>query len=118
MVTNQQLDVIFQRTERALEDQRGVPLSPGHVCENGTVMCAGAMLVHEALAVLRSPEEAHDFASRVVDEDGSFIEDTGELIGLDRDMVAMTKRQNDSFKDENRFHGALEHLRSLRQALV
>ena len=77
MVSNEQLDAIFERTERALKDQRNVPLTPGRVCENGTVMCAGAMLVYEALAVVSSSEKAREFARRVVQEDDSFIEDTG-----------------------------------------
>ncbi len=81
-------------------------------------MCVGAMLVYEALAVLRSSEEAREFARRVVQEDDSFIDDTGERIGLDRDMVTMTKRINDSLKDENRLQGMLEHLRSQRQAVL
>lgn len=117
MVSNEQLDAIFQRTEYALKAQRNVPISPGSVCENGIVMCAGAMLVHEALVVLCSSEEAREFAHRVVQEDDSFIERTGEQIGLDKDMVAMTKRINDNLDDGNRLEGALEHLRSLRPAV-
>ena len=118
MVSNEQLDTIFERTERALKDQRNIPLSPGRVCENGMVMCAGAMLVYEALAVIRSSAEAREFARRVVEEDDSFIEDTGEQIGLDREMVMMTKRANDTLENEERLQGTLEHLRSLRQAVL
>lgn len=118
MVSNEQLDTIFERTESALKDQRHVPLSPGQVCENGMVMCAGAMLVHEALAVLRSSAEARQFARRVVEEEDSFIEDTGERIGLDREMVMMTKRANDRLENEERLQGTLEHLRSLRPATL
>ena len=115
MVTSKNLDVIFERTERALKKQQDIPLSPGRACAGGQLLCAGAMLVHEALAVLRSPAEAQSFMHRVVNEDPSFIEDTGEQIGLDRMMVVQTKRLNDSLEDSDRLSGALRFLRSLRQ---
>lgn len=117
MVSDEKLDLIFKRTEEALREQRNVPLSPGQVCENGKIMCAGAMLVYEALKVLRSSEEANEFERRVVQEDDSFIENTGEQIGLDRDMVVMTKRMNDRLEDDNRLNGTIEHLQGLRHAL-
>lgn len=116
MVTNEQIKVILERTENALRVQQNVPLTPGMVCENGTDLCLGAMLVHEALAVLGSPGEAEEFAHRVVHEGGSFIEDTGERIGLDRTMVMMRKEINDGFESASRLEGVLEDLRSLRQA--
>lgn len=114
MVTSKSLDVIFERTERALQKQQDIPLSPGRVCASGQLLCAGAMLVHEALAVLRSPAEARSFAERVVNEDTSFIEDTGEKIGLDRMMVVQTKHLNDSLGNSDRLSGVLRSLRSLR----
>lgn len=117
MIPNATLDLIFKRTEEALTQQQDVPLSPGRKCANGQVLCAGAMLVHEALLVLQSAVEAAEFARRVTGEDPSFIEDTGELIGLDRDMVVETKRMNDSLVDENRLRGTINALRELRQPL-
>ena len=115
MISNEQLDVIVEGTKYDLINQRNVPMSPGSICKNGTAMCLGAMLVHEALRGLSSSEEACEYARRVVHEDGSFIEDTGEQIGLNRDMVLLTKRINDSLEAENRLQGVLEHLQSLRQ---
>lgn len=117
MISNEQMDMIFERTKNALKSQRIVPLSPGIVRENNTVMCAGATLVHEALALLNSSEEASEFAHRVLLEDESFIEDTGERIGLERKMVTMTKRMNDDLEDEDRLQGTLEHLQRLRKAV-
>lgn len=115
MVTNKDMDIIFERTERALTKQQDIPLSPGRVCVAGQLLCAGAMLVHEALVVLRSPEEAQSFAGRVIKENSRFIEDTGEQIGLDRMMVMRSKRINDSLNESERLAGALRSLRSLRQ---
>lgn len=115
MVTSKDLDVIFERTERALTKQQDIPLSPGRVCADGQLLCAGAMLVHEALAVLRSSAEAQSFAQRVVNEGPSFIEDTGEQIGLDRMMVVQTKRLNDRLEDSDRLSGVLRSLKSIRQ---
>lgn len=115
MVTSKKLDVIFERTERALRNQQVVPLSPGRICASGQLLCAGATLVHEALMVLRSPEEAQSFADRVLNENPAFIEDTGEQIGLDRMMVVRSKRINDSLEDSDRLAGVLRSLKSLHQ---
>lgn len=117
MVCSANLEVIFGRTERALTEQRVVPVSPGRLGGNGPLLCAGAMLVHEALAVLRSPAEACQFAHRVVCEESDFIVDTAGRIGLDRAMVAHWIIANDSLGQEDRLQGVLRSVRRLRETL-
>lgn len=114
MIPTDTFELILKRTEDALTQQVDVPLSPGQVCESGHVLCAGAMLVHEALAVLRSPADAAEFVRRVTNEDCSYIENTGEAIGLDREMVIQTKHLNDTLDDEDRLAGTVRALRELR----
>ena len=117
MITDEQLKVIFERTRCALKDQGEVPMSPGRIIDSGDMLCYGATLVHEALLVVNTPTKAADFARRVVTEPGSFIEDVGESIGLDRKMIAKTKRFNDNLENKNRFHGVLNHVQSMQMGI-
>lgn len=117
-VSADQLGLIFQRTEEALKAQGKVPISPGIVVGNSTVMCAGAMLVHQALGVLRSQREADEFANKVTQESGTFIEDVGTMVGLDRNMVMMTKRLNDRQTAQARLPQMRQYFVGLRQQAV
>ncbi len=114
MVDSLSLDQLVDRTASALKAQKMVPLSPGRRIDDEAYLCAGAMLVKEAIGLLRSPGEAGAFADEVITRDSGYIRLKGAEIGLDEDMVDGMIISNDSLSPEDRLEGTLEHFACVR----
>ena len=104
---------ILDHTEQALLTQGWVPASPGCLIDGRPFLCAGAMLVREALAMKWSPAAAEWFAANVVDEDRDFICTVGTDVGLDGNMVRARIIENDALTADERLDGMIDQLRRL-----
>ena len=114
MVDNLCLDQLVDRTGSALKEQKMVPLSPGRCIGDEAYLCAGAMLVKEAIGLLRSAGEAGAFADEVITRDSGYIRLNGAEIGLDEDIVDGAIISNDSLSPEDRLEGTLEYFARVR----
>lgn len=93
-----------------LRTQRFVPISPGMVDGGEILLCAGAALVREAVAMRRSEREGEEFAYEVVDRESSYIWKVGERMGLDPEMVSDVIVTNDCLPARQRLAGVFSRL--------
>ncbi|MCH7540732.1 MAG: hypothetical protein IH999_10105 [Proteobacteria bacterium] len=96
---------LLDRTVHALEEQAVVPLSPGQVAIEGQQLCAGAMLVKEALACDGRVEDARRFRQEVASRNTDYIKEVASTIGLNSDIVQAAIIFNDSLPPEERLPG-------------
>ena len=94
--------------------QQTIPLSPGRMNGNKVLLCAGAVLVRQAVAMCRSQELAHDFERETITRDSDYIREVGASIGLDKTMVDCVIIENDCLPFSTRLRGTLEHIVRLR----
>lgn len=103
-------DRLISRTCRQLVAQQAIPLSPGRMSGDELQLCAGAILVREAVAMCRSQEFAHEFAREAITRDSDYIRRVGASIGLDETMVDCVIVGNDRLPSSTRLRGILEHI--------
>ena len=107
-------DDVISRTWQRLIRQGSVPESPGMVCDGTVHLCAGAVLVREAVAVHRSEEAAGRFEREVTVRGSDYIRRVGCGIGLDGEAVGKIIIANDRLPGHNRLAGMLAYLDRLR----
>ena len=101
---------LINRTCQHLVEQRTIPISPGRVDGEATLLCAGAALVREAVMMFRSEEDASAFEREVVANDSGYIREVGAKLGLASEMVDSVIITNDSLTPETRLAGTTEFL--------
>ena len=107
-------DRLISRTCRQLVAQQTIPLSPGGMNGDELQLCAGAILVREAVAMFRSQEFAHKFAREAITRDSDYIRKVGASIGLHKPMVDCVIVSNDRLPPSTRLRGVLKHIVRLR----
>ena len=107
-------DCLVSRARRRLMRQDGVPLSPGESCGGSVRLCAGAVLVREAVALYRSERSAERFERNVTVRDSGYIRSVASSIGLDENMVGGVIIMNDRLPARARLEGVLGYLNLLR----
>jgi len=113
-----EMSTVFARTEHALAAQGWVPASPGIERAGQPVLCAGAMLVREAMALRGSPAAAAEFERKVVQRDRAFICEAARDVGLDVDVVRQRIAANDRVDGDVRLGAMIDQLRELRAPLA
>ena len=107
-------DLLISRTCQQLTSQRTVPLSPGRADGSKLLLCAGALLVREASAMILSKEFANRFEREVVTRNSDYIRQVAATIGLDEPSVNSLIIRNDRLSPAKRLSGTMEHISSLR----
>ena len=107
-------DKLIYRTKERLVYQEVLPNSPGTISAGMPQLCAGAMLVREAVALYHSQEDAQYFENEVVVRDSDYIRSVGKDVGLEAKMLNNIILLNDRFKVSSRLGGMLNHLDRLR----
>ena len=98
---------LFREACRRLTAQRFVPMSPGQVDRGDVLLCAGAALVREAVAIQCSEREGDEFARDVVGRDAAHIRKVGARVCLDPEMLSEVIIRNDSLPDRQRLEGVI-----------
>jgi hypothetical protein len=114
MLTPTELSLVLERTEQALALQGCVPSSPGAEIDGRPVLCAGAMLVREAIAWRGCEAQAAAFEIEVVQRDRAFICAAGEKVGLDPEVVRRRIIENDAAAPAHRLVAMLAQIRELQ----
>ncbi len=112
--TNDFSNGLVFRAQQRLIDQGDVPKSPGITCGRRTHLCAGAVVVREAVALRQSEEAAEHFEHEVVAHDSGYIRNVGCEIGLDGEMVSKIILMSDGLPAHTRLAGMLAYLDHLR----
>ncbi len=107
-------DALVLRARQRLNRQGDVPESPGDACGGMRWLCAGAVLVREAVAMYWSEDAAARFERRAVVLDSDYIRRTGSQVGLDPATVGGVVIVNDRLSRQARLSGMLAYLDQLR----
>lgn len=98
---------LVRRACERLAAQRFVPKSPGRMDAGEVLLCAGAALVREAVAMRCSEREGDEFACNVVSCDSDYIRKIGAIMGLSPAMVSGAIIMNDSLPTRKRLTGVV-----------
>ncbi len=107
-------DLILRAQQRLIRQGDDVPESPGVARGGVHRLCAGAVLVREAVALYLSEDAAARFERRAVVRDSDYIRRIGSQVGLDPATVGGVVIVNDRLLQQARLSGMLAYLDRLR----
>lgn len=81
---------------------------------NKVLLCAGGVLVMEAVGMCRSRDLAHEFARKAIKRGSDYIREVGSSIGLDETVVDSVIVDNDRLPSCRRLNGTVQQIVRLR----
>lgn len=106
---------ILDRTIGEIQKQGFLPESPCAFSDGRKVLCAGALIVREAIAQIHSQEEANFFEEKLfLSNDKTVIVETATKTGFPTPLVRDAIIMNDSLDQTIRVSSLIEHITTLR----